>query len=114
MTFADNSFIAFIKYQVRLSGFTVLIPVDFVITHSGKTVSNSCAITPNCKPSLLTTADFTTSANSGLSIIISSSVLYSKFFTWILFRASKPTVLLTIFFLILLSEVVDQLELLLP
>ena len=92
-TSADNSLTALIKYQVRLSESTVFTPVDEVFTHSGNIFSNSCAITPICIPSFSTTADSTTSSNSGLSLIISSFVLYSKFLTCIELSASKQTLL---------------------
>ena len=96
-------------YQVRLSGSTVWTPVDWVSTNSGRTFAISCAITPNCRPSFFTTAAFGLSKST-----ISSSVLYSKLRTCIWLRISKPVLLSTIFFLILSSDVVFQLEVLLP
>ena len=91
MTSAESSLTALTRYQVRLSGSTVRTPVSNVLTTSGKTVSISCAITPNWTPSFSTAADFTTSVNSGASWIISSWFLYSKFLTWIwLIASSQP------------------------
>ena len=55
---------------------------------------------PSLTPVTLTTADFTTSVNSGLAVLISSSVLYSKLRTFTCFILSSPVVLSTIFFLI--------------
>ena len=84
-----------------LSGFTALTPVDCTLTTSGKISSISCAITPNWIPFLFIT-------ESADSSVISSLVLYSKFLTFILLIFSKPILLSTIFFLILLSDVVVQ------
>ena len=103
VTLVESSLIALIMYQVRLFELTLLTPVDLVSTMSGRIVSSSCAITPNCVPSLSTNADL------GLSkSVISSTVLYSKLRTCICFILSSPILLLTIFFLILSSEVVDH------
>ena len=95
--------IALIKYQVKLLGSTDLTPVDSSFTTSGKICSISCAITPNWVPCLSTTAAF-----EFLKSVISSSALYSKFLTCIWLILFKPTLLSTMFFLILLSDVVDQ------
>ena len=78
-----------------LSGFTDLTPVVSVWTTSGKTSSISCAITPTWIP-FLSIAEWVGSS------VISSLVLYSKFLTFILLIFSKPILLSTIFFLILL------------
>ena len=109
LTLAVSSLTALTRYQVRLSGLTDLTPVSSVLTKSGRICSISCAITPNCRPSFFTTAA------SGLSkSTISSKVLYSKLRTCIWFILSSPILLSTTFFLILISEVVDQLALLYP
>jgi len=70
-------------------------------------------MTPICSPDLSIAASLAISSNSGLSSIISSEVLYLKFRTCIFSSKSNPELLSTIFFFILLSEVVDQAELLL-
>ena len=111
---AESSLTALTRYQVRLSGSTDLTPVSSVFTTSGRIFSISCAITPSWMPFLSTTAVLTTSVNSGLSTLISSSVLYSKFLTCIWFILSSPVLLSTTFFLILISDVWDQVVLLLP
>jgi len=102
-----NSFIALTKYQVKLLASTVLTPVDSVLTRSGKIFSTSCAITPTWTPCLSIADVWGTS-------VISSGVLYSKFLTCIWLIFSKPIVLSSMFFLILLSDVVDQEDELLP
>ena len=68
----------------------VFTPVDAVTTVLANTASASCAIKPVCVPVLVTTADLTTSLSSGLSLTISSSVLYSKFLTCNFSIISKP------------------------
>jgi len=66
--FVDSSLTAFTKYQVKLSGLTVLTPVVCVSTTSGSTSSISCAITPSCCPVGFLPIESTTSFNSGLSL----------------------------------------------
>ena len=90
-----------------MSGFTDLTPVDSSLTTSCKISSISCAITPSWIPLFGTAAVLTTS-------VISSGVLYSKFLTCICDILSKPILLSTMFFLILLSDTVDQDAELLP
>ena len=107
--FADSSLTALIRYHVRLSAFTLNAPVLNCVTVFGKTCCISCAITPSWDPSWLTTT-----ASGFSKSVISSTVLYSKLRTCICFILSSPVSLLVTFFLILISEVVVQVDVLPP